>query len=66
MRTNSRGQGQGQGQIFEDKDEDKDKSSRPRTSSRPEKSCVKQIKPVNVQHHQKYSPRHDTDETRSK
>jgi len=71
-RTNSRGQGRCRGQIFEDEDEDKDKSFRPRTlfrgrgHSRPEESCVKQMKPVSVQHHQKYSPHHYMDETRSK
>ena len=51
------------GQILEAEDEAEDYLLRPRTSSRPEKSCVKQIKLVIVQRHQKYSPHHYTDET---
>jgi len=49
------------GQIFEAEDN----LSRPRTSSRPEKAVLNKTI-VSVQHHQKYSPRHYTDEMRSK
>ena len=46
-RTNLRGRGRGRGQSFETEDKFEAR-----------KSCVKQIKPVSVQHHQKYSPHH--------
>jgi len=36
------------GQILEAEDEAENNFSRPKTSSRPDKSCVKQLEPVSV------------------